>query len=136
VSGNISPAVSLSISLFFSTEMFLFRYIRYIYNRVILENSAVRAAAVAAMAQFGANCPNLLENVQVLLARCQMDCDDQVRDRATYYYSILATQNRSLYNSYICEGLQVKFPMSSHYSAVNIKFTSCTTCFSFFREPS
>ena len=32
---------------------------------MILENSAVRAAAVAAMAQFGATCPDLLPNVQV-----------------------------------------------------------------------
>lgn len=67
----------------------------------------MRGAAVAAMAQFGAQCPDLLENVQVLLARCQMDSDDEVRDRATYYYTILALKNRSLYNNYISESLQV-----------------------------
>lgn len=86
------------------------RYIRFIYNRVILENAAVRAAAVAAMAQFGAQCPDLLENVQVLLARCQMDSDDEVRDRATYYHTILALNNRSLYSNYIAESLQVSIP--------------------------
>ena len=43
-----------------------YRYIRFIYNRVILENAPVRAAAVAAMAQFGATCPDLLPNVQVV----------------------------------------------------------------------
>lgn len=41
------------------------RYIRYIYNRVILENAVVRAAAVSALAQFGAACPPLLDNVMV-----------------------------------------------------------------------
>nr|CAD7411236.1 unnamed protein product [Timema cristinae] len=86
------------------------RYIRFIYNRVILENAAVRAAAVAAMAQFGAMCPDLLPNIQVLLARCQMDTDDEVRDRATYYYSILDTNDKSLSNHYIVEGLQVSIP--------------------------
>lgn len=43
------------------------KYIRYIYNRVILEQPAVRAAAVSALAQFAAYCPNLLSNVVVLL---------------------------------------------------------------------
>lgn len=86
------------------------RYIRFIYNRVILENAPVRAAAVAAMAQFGASCPDLLPNIQVLLARCQMDTDDEVRDRATYYYSILETQDKALANHYIVEGLQVSIP--------------------------
>ena len=43
------------------------RYIRYIYNRVILEQPAVRAAAVSALAQFAAHCPTLLPNILVLL---------------------------------------------------------------------
>lgn len=49
----------------------------------------------------------LLFAMQVLLARCQMDTDDEVRDRATYYYSILETQDKPLANHYIVEGLQV-----------------------------
>lgn len=83
------------------------RYIRFIYNRVILENAVVRAAAVSALAQFGASCPDLLDNILVLLARCQMDTDDEVRDRATYYYCILQLQERPLINNYIIEPLQV-----------------------------
>ncbi|KAI5714682.1 coatomer subunit gamma [Diaphorina citri] len=86
------------------------KYIRFIYNRVILENATVRAAAVTAMAQFGALCPQLLDNVQVLLARCQMDGDDEVRDRATYYHSILASQNKQLIQDYIIEPLMVSIP--------------------------
>lgn len=76
---------------------------------MILENAVVRAAAVSAMAQFGAACPALLDNVQVLLARCQMDSDDEVRDRATYYYSILERSDKQLNNQYILEPLQVSY---------------------------
>ena len=54
------------------------RYIRYIYNRVILENATVRAAAVSSLARFGALCDDLLPNILVLLARCQLDTDDEV----------------------------------------------------------
>jgi hypothetical protein len=36
-----------------------------------------------------------------------MDTDDEVRDRATYYYSILEAQDKALSNHYIVEGLLV-----------------------------
>ncbi|XP_012288711.1 coatomer subunit gamma [Orussus abietinus] len=65
------------------------RYIRFIYNRVILESASVRAAAVTALAHFAAACPPLLPNILVLLSRCQLDSDDEVRDRAAYYCAIL-----------------------------------------------
>ncbi|CAK9831953.1 Coatomer subunit gamma [Anthophora retusa] len=68
------------------------RYIRFIYNRVILESASVRAAAVTALARFAAACPPLLPNVLVLLSRCQLDSDDEVRDRAAYYCAILQQQ--------------------------------------------
>nr|UYR00236.1 coatomer subunit gamma [Plectrocnemia conspersa] len=86
------------------------RYIRFIYNRVILENANIRAAAVAAMSQFGAACPDLLPNIKVLLARCQMDSDDEVRDRATYYSSILENDDKALINNYIVEIPQMSLP--------------------------
>ena len=66
----------------------LFRYIRFIYNRVILENAAVRAAAVAALAKFGASSAEILPSILVLLRRCTLDTDDEVRDRATFYYQV------------------------------------------------
>jgi len=65
------------------------RYIRFIYNRVILENSAVRAAAVSALAKFAAQCPSLRTSVMTLLKRSLMDEDDETRDRATIAVSIL-----------------------------------------------
>ena len=83
------------------------KYIRFIYNRVILENAAVRAAAVSALAHFGATCEDLLPNVLVLLQRSQMDTDDEVRDRATYFYSVLSRKQDALNSQYILEGLQV-----------------------------
>jgi coatomer protein complex subunit gamma len=83
------------------------RYIRYIYNRVILENATVRAAAVSALARFGALCDDLLPNILVLLTRCQMDGDDEVRDRATYFKTILEQHQQNLNSQYILNGLQV-----------------------------
>ena len=65
------------------------KYIRYIYNRVILENATVRAAAVSALAKFGAGCPALRPRVVVLLRRCLHDNDDEVRDRATLALAVL-----------------------------------------------
>ncbi|XP_068623549.1 coatomer subunit gamma-like [Battus philenor] len=77
------------------------RYIRYIYNRVILESGPVRAAAVSAVARFGAARPDLLPNIRVLLARCQLDDDDEVRDRAIFYSAILDSDDDELINEYI-----------------------------------
>jgi len=72
------------------------RYIRFIYNRVILENAAVRAASVSVLARFGALCPTLLPNILVLLQRCMLDTEDEVRDRATYYHCLLSTSDDEL----------------------------------------
>ncbi|KAF2861481.1 Coatomer, gamma subunit [Piedraia hortae CBS 480.64] len=60
------------------------KYIRYIYNRVVLENSIVRAAAVTALAKFGVgqSDQDVKKSVGVLLKRCLDDTDDEVRDRA------------------------------------------------------
>lgn len=77
------------------------RYIRFIYNRVILESGPVRAAAVSAVAQFGAQRPELLPNIRVLLQRCQLDEEDEVRDRAVYYCAILDSGDPQLVNDYI-----------------------------------
>lgn len=66
-------------------------YIRYIYNRLILENATVRAAAVAALSRFaGGNAtPQLRRSVAILLRQSLMDSDDEVRDRATFYMNSL-----------------------------------------------
>ena len=38
----------------------------------------VRAAAVSALAKFGAQCPTLRPSIEVLLKRCLLDSDDEV----------------------------------------------------------
>jgi len=65
------------------------RYIRFIYNRVILENSAVRASAVSALSKFAAQCPSLRTSLMTLLKRSLMDEDDETRDRAALAVAIL-----------------------------------------------
>jgi coatomer protein complex subunit gamma len=65
------------------------RYIRFIYNRVILENSAVRAAAVTALAKFAAQCPSLRASIMALLKRSLADEDDETRDRAAIAVAVL-----------------------------------------------
>jgi len=59
------------------------KLVRYVYNRVILENAPVRAAAVSTLCAFGCRVPGLTNNIMLLLKRCQRDDDDEVRDRAT-----------------------------------------------------
>ncbi|KAK8568109.1 hypothetical protein V6N12_006673 [Hibiscus sabdariffa] len=65
------------------------KYIRFIYNRVHLENATVRAAAVSTLAKFGAMVDTLKPRIFVLLRRCLFDNDDEVRDRATLYLNTL-----------------------------------------------
>jgi coatomer protein complex subunit gamma len=66
------------------------KYIRCICNRVVLENSIVRAAAVTALGKFGlSKDPEVRESIQVLLARCLSDVDDEVRDRAAMNLKLL-----------------------------------------------
>ncbi|OUC43142.1 putative trp operon repressor [Trichinella nativa] len=53
------------------------KYIRFIFNRVLLEPPPVRAVAVTAMAKFGV-CQSLRADVVTLLQRCLLDSDDEV----------------------------------------------------------
>ena len=49
------------------------KFIRYIYNRLFLENAAIRAAAVSALTNFGMRCSSLRDQLAVLLLRCVHD---------------------------------------------------------------
>jgi coatomer protein complex subunit gamma len=81
------------------------KYVRYIYNRIILENALVRSAAVNALARF-AQVPSLTQSIHVLLKRCLGDFDDEVRDRAALALRVLDSkeqtekyiQSESIYN--------------------------------------
>ncbi|GMF70768.1 unnamed protein product [Aspergillus oryzae] len=73
------------------------KYIRYIYNRVVLENAIVRAAAVTALAKFGVGQkdPEVKSSVSVLLTRCLDDTDDEVRDRAALNLRLMAEEDET-----------------------------------------
>jgi len=61
-------------------------------------------AAVSALARFGAQCEQLLPSILSLLARSMLDEDDEVRDRATFYYHTLKEEEKSLNSAYILNG--------------------------------
>lgn len=64
-------------------------YIRFIYNRVNLEKAVIRAAAVSSLAAFAHKVPSLKQSIVLLLRKCLNDSDDEVRERAFFYLSIL-----------------------------------------------
>jgi len=65
-------------------------YVRYIYNRVVLENSIVRSSAVVALSKFAlVGDQKLTLSIEVLLQRCLRDVDDEVRDRAAFALHLL-----------------------------------------------
>jgi len=73
------------------------KYIRHIYNRISLENAAVRAAAVSALIKFGVQLPTLRPSIISLVKRCIYDHDDEVRDRATTGLVVLNKNNGTKY---------------------------------------
>ncbi|WVR06443.1 hypothetical protein IAU60_003474 [Kwoniella sp. DSM 27419] len=79
------------------------KFIRYIYNRVVLENAVVRAAAVSSLAKFGVCVEDstVMKSVNVLLRRCLDDVDDEVRDRAAMYIRVL--EEKSLADTFVRE---------------------------------
>lgn len=58
------------------------KYIRFVFNRVILENAMVRAAAVTCLGAFATRVPELRQSCTILIRRSLTDEDDEVRDRA------------------------------------------------------
>lgn len=81
------------------------KYIRYIYNRVVLENATVRAAAVTALAKFGVGQkdPEVRRSITVLLTRCLDDIDDEVRDRAALNLRLMQEED-DMANRFIKNG--------------------------------
>lgn len=71
------------------------RFIRYIFNRLILESSAVRAASIDALVQIALVCDDLREDIRTLLQVCSKDNDDEVRDRTNTYSMIIDDKSTS-----------------------------------------
>jgi len=64
------------------------RYIRFVFNRIILENSIVRAAAVSTLGLLSVRLPELRPHLIILIKRSLSDEDDEVRDRASLLVNI------------------------------------------------
>lgn len=64
-------------------------YIRFIFNRVVLEKSIIRAAAVSALGMMGHKIETLRSQIVILLKNCLKDENDEVRERALFYTSLL-----------------------------------------------
>ena len=58
------------------------RFTRFLYNRVILEGAAVRAAALQALGRFAARVPSVRRGVEALLTGALGDENDEARERA------------------------------------------------------
>eukprot|EP00941_MAST-03F_sp_MAST-3F-sp1_P004176 g4176.t1 len=80
------------------------KYVRFIFNRVILEKPIVRAAAVSALAKIGTKVDALRPSIVVLLRRCLTDEDNEVRDRATVAFDLLQHHSH-IAEKYILEEL-------------------------------
>ncbi|KAF2757353.1 putative coatomer subunit gamma [Pseudovirgaria hyperparasitica] len=92
------------------------KYIRYIYNRVVLENAIVRAAAVTALAKFGVGQkdPEVKSSVHVLLTRCLDDTDDEVRDRAALNLRLMDQKDDALAESFVRNDSMFSLPTLEH----------------------
>jgi coatomer protein complex subunit gamma len=66
------------------------KFIRFIYNRLILENALVRAASVDALTRIAMKVPGLRKDILVLLEFGQNDNDDEVRERISLYTTVLS----------------------------------------------
>ena len=64
------------------------KFIRYVYNHVMLESPVVRGAAITTLAKFAAQVPALRPSIAQLFKRITSDPDDEVRDRAVFYHKL------------------------------------------------
>ena len=64
-------------------------YIRFIYKRVVLEKSIIRAAAVSALGTMAHKIESLRNQIVILLKNCSKDENDEVRERVLFYIDLL-----------------------------------------------
>ncbi|ODV89913.1 hypothetical protein CANCADRAFT_97844 [Tortispora caseinolytica NRRL Y-17796] len=75
------------------------KYVRYIYNRILLENAVTRAAAVTALGKF--LLVDKTGSVKTLLERTLDDSSDEVRDRAAIILRIATIPNKKIVADFI-----------------------------------
>ncbi|ETW27921.1 hypothetical protein PFTANZ_03579 [Plasmodium falciparum Tanzania (2000708)] len=83
------------------------KYIRYIYNRLLLENSTIRIDGMYALFYIALKCAENSKDILVLLNCLLADNDDEVRDRTNFFYYMLKekikeldTSNKQISNEY------------------------------------
>ncbi|KAL1796988.1 hypothetical protein ACET3X_005528 [Alternaria dauci] len=105
------------------------KYIRYIYNRVVLENAIVRAAATSALSKFGVGQkdPEIKKSVHVLLTRCLDDVDDEVRDRAALSLRLMDQEDDDMAVSFIRNDSMFSLPVLEHQLAMYVSSDSRET---------
>ncbi|KAI4611508.1 uncharacterized protein J4E88_007558 [Alternaria novae-zelandiae] len=105
------------------------KYIRYIYNRVVLENAIVRAAATSALSKFGVGQkdPEIKKSVHVLLTRCLDDVDDEVRDRAALSLRLMDQEDDDMAVNFIRNDSMFSLPVLEHQLAMYVSSDSRDT---------
>ncbi|KAG5962307.1 hypothetical protein E4U58_003928 [Claviceps cyperi] len=98
------------------------KYIRYIYNRVVLENAIVRAAAVTALAKFGVGQkdPDVKASVKVLLTRCLDDVDDEVRDRVALNLKLMGEEDDAMAENFVKNESMFSLPIFEHQLVIYV----------------
>lgn len=87
-------------------------YVRYIYNRVVLENSIVRSSAVIALSKFALiSDKDLNKSIKILLKRSLQDVDDEVRDRAVLSLKLLESKDLVEAKSYLLPQFKYSLPI-------------------------
>ncbi|SOV23523.1 coatomer subunit gamma, putative [Plasmodium sp. DRC-Itaito] len=75
------------------------KYIRYIYNRLLLENSTIRVDGMYALFYIALKCAENSKDILVLLNCLLADNDDEVRDRTNFFYYMLKEKIKQLDNT-------------------------------------
>eukprot|EP00736_Rhodelphis_marinus_P006261 Rmarinus@m.24789 len=82
------------------------QYVRFLYNRLVLENASVRVAAIMGLAKYAFNVPSMKPQVLKVLRRCQKEDNDDVRDRASAVIALLSESSEETAKSFLVD----KFP--------------------------
>jgi hypothetical protein len=66
------------------------KYLRFILNRVHLDDDKIRSTAITCLGEIGNKCPAVLPECVSIIKAYLHDIDSEVRDRANFYWSLLA----------------------------------------------
>lgn len=77
------------------------RFIRVIYNRLLLETPLVRIAALSALFRIAMACDTLRQEALSLLEHSCDDFDDQVRETAAVYAHVVRTSDLKLFSCFV-----------------------------------